>query len=383
MRDHYNEKRTPTLNLTWEQAEQPTGRSDEPQWMIYALGGGTGHWTRAISLARQAAKHGIATRILTNSSTRFPLVSKPAQHRERATSLIRLDPKVEIIHIPATFDRDQVSEISRRVLSTCRAQDVLIVDSFPCGIAGELREALYDISAHKVFVHRDLNPDYIRWGKLEDFVSQYDLVISPGEIGPLEHLVHARTNPWLVCDAAELVPRANARKILGVTENSQLPLIVVSGCGTSDESLEMAKFALNLHREFGSSCHVRVTSLDERPVREAGELGVSLWPILAVLPAVDLLVGAGGYHTVYESRLTQTPLFAMARDRLYDRQSHRLRSTERAANHDELIRKIGDFLVKFSGTKTELPRPYTNGASEAFEIIADTQTRSVKEHRPV
>jgi hypothetical protein len=123
--------------------------------------------------------------------------------------------------------------------------------------------------------------------------------------------------------------------------------------------------------------------LEERAVREAGEIGVSLWPLLAVLPAVDLLVGAGGYHTVYESRLTDTPLFAMARDRLYDRQSHRLRSTERAANHDDLTRKIGNFLVKFIGTKTELPQPYTNGASEAFEIIAGTQIGSLKERRPV
>ncbi|MEI8019707.1 MAG: hypothetical protein WCH39_15995 [Schlesneria sp.] len=351
--------------------------------MIYALGGGTGHWTRAISLARQAAKHGIATRILTNSSTRPPLASEPEKVRDKVTSLIRLDPKIDIIQIPAIFDREKIMEISRRELSTCQAQDVLIVDSFPCGIAGELRETLGDISAQKVFIHRDLKPEYIHWGKLEDFVRHYDLVISPGETGALEHFVHARTSPWLVCDADELVPRAIARKVFGVDENSQLPLIAVSGCGTSDESLEMAKFALNLHGEFGSSCHVRLTSLEERAVREAGEIGVSLWPLLAVLPAVDLLVGAGGYHTVYESRLTQTPFFAMARDRLYDRQSHRLRSTERAANHDDLTRKIGNFLVKFIGTKTELPQPYTNGASKAFEIIAGTQIGSLKERRPV
>lgn len=364
------------MSLTWEPAERSAGRSDEPLWMIYALGGGTGHWTRAISLARQAASHGIATRILTNSATRVPLAWEPSRNCERVTTLIALDPKIEIIQIPATFDRERISEISRRELSSCRAQDVLVVDSFPCGIAGELREILCNIPAHKVFVHRDITPEYIRWGMLQDFVSHYNLVISPGETGAMEHLVHARTNPWLVCNADELVPHESARKALGVDENSGLPVIVVSGCGTSDESLEMAKFALSLHRDFGSSCHVRLASLDERTVREAGELGVSLWPLLMILTGVDLLIGAGGYHTVYESRITQTPLFAVPQDRLYDRQSHRLRSTERAKNYEETRKRIAGFLVQFSRSKTELSLSYTNGASEAFQIISDTQIRS-------
>ena len=358
------------MSLTWEPVEQPGGRPDEPLWIIYALGGGTGHWTRAISLARQAARHGIATRILTNSPNQFLRAPEPTKNRVPVPSLIQLDPRIKIVLIPATYEREQVSEICQRDLSACREQDVLIVDSFPCGIAGELRESLRAISAHKVFIHRDLNPEYIRWGKLDDTVSHYDLVISPGDAGPLDHLVHARTNPWLVCDADELVPRTIARKVFAVDENSQLPLIVVSGCGTSDESLEMARFAIRLDTEFGTSCHIRMTSLDERAVHEAGELGVSLWPLLAVLPAVDLLVGAGGYHTVYESRVTQTPFFAIPQNRLYDRQSRRLLTTERAANYEEMTKKIGEFLMQFSISKTKLPQTYANGANEAFEIIA-------------
>ena len=365
------------MSLTWEPVERPGVRSDEPLWIIYALGGGAGHWTRAISLARQAARHRIATRILTNSPSRFLRALEAEKNRENFTCLIPLDPKIEIVRIPSTYDREQVSVICQRELAACDMQDVLIVDSFPCGIAGELRETLQDLSAHKVFIHRDLNPEYIRWGQLEDFVCQYNLVISPGEAGPLDHLVRARSNPWLVCDANESAPRAIARRMFGVAENSHIPLIVVSGCGTSDESLEMARFALRLHSEFGTSCHVRMTSLDEAAVREAGDIGVSLWPLLAVLPGVDLIVGAGGYHTVYESRVTQTPLFGIPQTRLYDRQSRRLLATERAANHDDLTKKIAGFVLQFRVSKAEMPQPYANGASEAFEIIVASQSRGL------
>ena len=358
------------MSLTWEPAELPDERPDDSLWIIYALGGGTGHWIRAISLARQAARHGIATRILTNSPCRFLCRLAPIQDRERVRSLIRLDPKIEIIVIPATYDREQISEIIGREISACRVQDVLIVDSFPSGLGGELRDRLRDISGYKVFIHRDLKPEYIRWGHLEEVVSLYNLVISPGESGPLDHLVHARTNPWLICESEELVPRAKARKMFGMDENNRLPLIVVSGCGTSDESFDMARCAFRLHREFGKACQVRMASLDENAVCEAGELGVSLWPLFAVLPGVDLLVGAAGYHTVYETRVTQTPLFAIPRNRLYDRQSHRILDTERVVSDAELTDKIGKFLMQYRVSKTEFPPPYHNGAAEAFEIIA-------------
>ena len=358
------------MSLTWEPVEQAGDPRDEPLWIIYALGGGTGHWTRAISLARQAARHGIATRILTNSPSQFLCTLESKTNRKLDTNFIRLDPQIEIVPIPATYEKEQISTVCQRELSVARPQDVVIVDSFPCGIAGELRESLRDLSAYKVFIHRDLNPDYVRWGNLEDYVREYDLVISPGDDGPLNHLVHARTNPWLVCDSDEFVPRKLARDLFGVDKCSQLPLIVVSGCGTSDESLQMARFALRLHSDFSANCHIRMTSLDESAVQEAGEIGVTMWPLLAVLTGVDLLIGAGGYHTVYESRVSQTPLFAIAQKRLYDRQAHRLLATEQAADFNNLIEMVGKFLTNFSNSKTEFPLTYSNGAAEAFEVIA-------------
>ena len=370
MRNHYSEKRTRTLSLTWEPVEQAGDRRDEPLWIIYALGGGTGHWTRAVSLARQAARHGIATRILTNSPSQFLCTLESKTNRKLVTNFIRLDPRIEIVPIPATFAKDQISTVCQRELSAARSQDVVIVDSFPCGIAGELRESLRDLSAYKVFIHRDLNPDYVRWGNLEDYVKEYDFVISPGDDGPLNHLVHVRTNPWLVCDADEFVPRKLARNLFGVDESSGLPLIVVSGCGTSDESLQLAKFALRLDREFGTNCHIRLTSLNERAVHEAGKIGATIWPLLAVLAGVDLLIGAGGYHTVYESRVTETPLFAIAQKRLYDRQARRLLTTERASDFNELKECVGKFLTNVNVSKTEFLQTFSNGAAEAFEVIA-------------
>jgi hypothetical protein len=50
--------------------------------------------------------------------------------------------------------------------------------------------------------------------------------------------------------------------------------------------------------------------------------------MLRLLPGVDAVIGAGGYHTVHECRATGRPLWARPRARRYDRQSHRLASRE-------------------------------------------------------
>ena len=168
-------------------------------WLIYALGGGWGHLTRAIALARAAA-----------TDTRVRIVSNSPYARIAAASLPGLEITILDADAPAEQTRAAVLAQIAEARPTC-----LIVDTFPRGIGGELAGPLGKLDARKVLVHRDLNPRYVESAHLREFVaSQYDLVVVPGagegsEFGDLPAAVV--TDPWLVRTPGELPDRTQAR----------------------------------------------------------------------------------------------------------------------------------------------------------------------------
>src|SRR5262249_22120387 len=140
------------------------------RWLIYALGGGMGHLTRALALARRAARRGALVDILSNS--RFaPVFANP-----RFRPLVTLDAGITIVPISSDAERSAVARVIERTLNDGLSPEVLIVDTFPRGLAGELIPVLESTPALKVLVHRDLNLKYVRWAELESFVADYDLV---------------------------------------------------------------------------------------------------------------------------------------------------------------------------------------------------------------
>src|SRR5579863_10123249 len=157
-------------------------------WLIYALGGGWGHLTRAAALARVACARN-HVRILTNSPN-APCVSRALPELD----IVALDPT-----LPAATAREQV-------IRHIQAADpsLFIVDTFPRGLGGELADAIHSLRATKVLVHRDLSPLYVAEAKLHTFVqSAYDLILIPGEdegaaFADLPAAVV--TEPWLIRD---------------------------------------------------------------------------------------------------------------------------------------------------------------------------------------
>src|ERR1700753_818341 len=101
-------------------------------WGIYAMGGGWGHLTRALALARVAP---VAVRIASNSP------------------YVRLIP-------------DQSLFAPLAALANC---GVLIVDTFPRGIVGELAPCLSQTQAKKIFIARDIDPEYVQSFALHEF----------------------------------------------------------------------------------------------------------------------------------------------------------------------------------------------------------------------
>src|SRR5690349_1251068 len=142
------------------------------RWLLYALGGGLGHLTRAVALGRAARQRGHHVEVVTNSA----FASGLALEAELGEGLVhRLSPELDKHAVRAAFER-----LLARV-----SPEVLIVDTFPRGLGGELATLLPELKIRKVLVHRDLHPDYVERFGLARFVDTYDRLLLPGEPAPL------------------------------------------------------------------------------------------------------------------------------------------------------------------------------------------------------
>ncbi len=321
------------------------------RWLLYALGGGMGPLTRASALARAAARRGHSVSLLINS------LFAPGLPLEAL-----LGPGVRVHWLGPEVGKTQAGEAVARWLEAERP-DVLVVDTFPRGLGGELVTLLPGVRVPKVLVHRDLNPAYVERFDVARAVEAFDLLLVPGEDAPFSgHPRAVRTAPWLLLEPGELLPRAEARARLGVPREEDRPVVAVMGCGNAAEVEEAGAVASRLQARLEGSAWVRWLV----PPGVAAGPSVPVWPALAVLPGVDVLVGAGGYNTVQEARATGTPLVALARPRLYDRQALRLRPEERADSLEALVERAVS-LALTPGVRG--PGAYVSGTGEAVARI--------------
>ena len=326
-------------------------------WLIYALGGGLGHLHRAITLARAARKAAHSCCILTNSpyAHLLPLTEQLA----KTDQVIRIDP---------TLDRDGVKERIATVIEETDF-DVFVVDTFPRGLGGELFELLPGISVPKVLIHRDLNPQYVEQLQLSDFIANYDKIILPGENAAYANAPQSeKTAPWLLADADEILSPNEARHKLRAAQNT-LPIIAVIDSGKTDELVETTRIAAILDERFGHEACIRyIRPRDLAPNIDGAHRTLALWPLLPTYSAVSLVVGAGGYNTVQECRATATPLIAMPRKRMYDRQLRRLQDAEIARDIDDMTGKV-EAVIESGLELREGLADYQNGVHHGVQTI--------------
>lgn len=328
------------------------------RWFIYALGGGWGHFQRAVALARAAAARGHAVEVLVNSPWAGAVLS------QEIAPLIALSPAISFQLLSSTLPFEETRRTVRRIVAES-APDVLVVDTFPRGLGGELVDLLPEISSPCVWIHRAIRPDYVAEMKLAEFAEHYHLILLPGEEAALAaHPRAVRTAPWLLCEATELLSREAARRQLRV--ESELPVVLVPAAGRPEEVAGDRQLATRLAEELRGRAEVRLALFSAMRPQSTELQTIAAWPLLAVLPGVDIVVGAGGYHTVHEARAVGVPLLAQARPRKYDQQELRLRHDESAANDDELIARIKERL----GTLPQRGAPaYENGVHSAVDAI--------------
>lgn len=322
-------------------------------WLIYALGGGWGHLTRALSLGRIAATQR-KVRILTNSPY--------AQQIGEEGCLINWIP--DNIGFSATCIR------VREILLNAH-YDCLIVDTFPRGLGGELADILpelYPIS--RILIHRDINPSYIAAKGLHSFVAEnFDAVIVPGEgkdlpFCDLPSVKH--TEPWLIRNPWELPDPTTVRShILKVDESAKI--ILVCAAGQVSELPVFVQLTIKLHETF-PDCTVKILA-PTCPADCPEALWISHHPGIECLAAADVVVGGAGYNTVYECASVGVPLVALAFKRLYDRQEKRASRGYCVENIEDTITTVKTLLDQVEpGKKSSVPT-YINGAVQAVDQI--------------
>ncbi|MEB3830686.1 glycosyltransferase [Phormidium sp. CCY1219] len=339
-------------------------------WLIYAMGGGWGHLVRALALGRIAGTCRPVL-ILCNSPYAADILLYAAGEEPQP---IVEGCYLEAIPHTASFDetRDRVREVIFQ-----NPHDLLIVDTFPRGLGGELADLLPQMkSTPRVFVHRDLDPNYVRAKDLSRFVAEnFELILIPGtlEDPPLAHLPQVRrTAPWSIRTASELPDRATARQFLRLNPQDDTPAIVVLAAGRDEELQVYGELTVALAQAFPQAM-VRCLSA-ERPPQCPPSLWVFHWPGIECLPAADVVVGGGGYNSVYECVAVGVPLVAFAFARQYDRQGRRLLRANAAVRWVEdipgAIAAVAQFL-RDPGTREPRSSAFVNGAVEAVNLIVE------------
>jgi hypothetical protein len=249
--------------------------------LIYALGGGWGHLTRAAALAH-AMGPSDAVRILSNSPY-IPLVQTAMPH----------------LHIESTATREAAVRAIQR-----GAMDILVVDTFPRGLGGELAAILPFLQLPKILIHRALNPAYVTSANLREFVAtNYQRVLCPGEQGLLADLPQAiQTAPWLIRDPVG---------------NTSTEVIVCAG-GNSQELGWYGEVTALL----SSEADVRCIAATLPPACPASAW-LAHWPAIDWIAGCRAVVGGAGYNTVNECLALGIPLIAKPWPRKYDDQRQR------------------------------------------------------------
>lgn len=322
-------------------------------WFIYALGGGWGHLNRALSLGRIAVNHNIKVTILTNSPYANNVTNQGCT----------------IHRLPDDIGFNQTCQQVREVL-TATNYNCLIIDTFPRGLGGELVDILPKLQhIPRIFVHRDIIPEYLQAKKLREFVIEnFDCVLVPGESDvPLSNLPKVyHTQPWLIRNAWELPPQTWGKFHLLKVDNNTTTILICAA-GQPDEISIYTQLALEIHQKF-PHCQIRFLA-NHCPPNLPKDLWISHYPGIECIAAADIVVGGAGYNTIYECAALGVPLLAFVFPRLYDRQQKRAKKAYRAYQVQDTKSVFTTIKVLLENMPSITKISYPNGAITAFHII--------------
>lgn len=341
--------------------------------------------TRAAGLARIAAINGIQTEVLVNSP-----VSEFFLNELSLCDLFQQFLPKDLIRFSVLPSDLKIEVAKETALRWCQnpSFDVLVVDTFPRGIGGELATWLAsESSLHrqgsrkltKYLIARPVSEKYSSTEKYRRAIDCYDRVFVPADGQRVGDNIkkkigkHVFTGHWVICDSTVLFTREESRRILEADNGK--PSVAVLGTGKRTEIQEMERVFRQLVNCMGEHIEFRFFSPGrEVNKRNLGSTKSSLWPLFRLYPGFDLVIGSGGYNTVAECRLSSTPLLAFPRPRMYDQQKNRLKPEEIVTSTSDIIEKLGDWRTE--KLRLFINKPSCDFKSGTWSIVNEIQQDS-------
>ena len=323
--------------------------------LMYAIGAGAGHLTRSLALARAILRSNASAVIHVVASSK--LARQPWIQKELDASN-RLSIKV---FGPEVQPEDIQCYLARSLYDG--GYDAMVVDTFPRGICGELIEFQQVFTGQKILIHRDINSRYIDEYRLQEYVQEfYDLMISPGEEGPLVggigNVTHVSTAPFLIRNDSELYSCSTAKYLLGAPNQH---VIGVVASGRQHECSELLRTASKLRTLVDDRAAVITFNAHSSSIND---------PTLQYMNGIDMIVGAGGYNTFWETQMTKTPFRGFAFKRMYDEQHKRLNKVQRVHDLESASTSVCEWLESCQASNLHWKQAkYTNGAIHAAAVI--------------
>ena len=170
----------------------------------------------------------------------------------------------------------------------------------------------------------------------------------------------------MIRSSHELADLSTAATILGLNSEQTQPLIIVLASGYRPELTLYGAIAQLLSRQ---GYTVRCLSATLPPYCPT-EIWRFHYPALECLWLANVLIGSGGYNTVFECALLDLPLIAIPHQRQYDCQESRIIRQDKcwlARNKFEAVGLARELLS--NSQKLHKQRFYQNGTIEAVKQI--------------
>lgn len=272
----------------------------------YALGGGLGHLNRALAVLRH-----LRPRL---SEAGFLLIaSSPYTHLAIAAGL-------PVLRVPGameglTFPKGATGLVAAAALERLAPLDLLVVDTFPDGLHGELTPEVLGLARRRALIDRD--------GAREPSASRglYDAILAPypASADPAAEAVGYVVNRH----PGEALAPEDARRRLGLPARQDGPSIVAMHAGDPGEVLgffAQVRAACACLKQPHTLRLLTPLPLPGDPWPEV----VHPYPASETLPAADLVIAGGGYNSHAELRLFGRRALFRPFDRSHDRQADRL-----------------------------------------------------------
>jgi UDP:flavonoid glycosyltransferase YjiC (YdhE family) len=212
----------------------------------------------------------------------------------------------------------------------------------------------------------------------------FDLIIRPGELGSAVHeemlpisVPRLTVPPVTLFGDAELLPRAEARRELGLPQEGRLALISL-GPGNLKDVSGVGHRLIRLLQAEGFGCVWACAPISVRDVELPPSVRpLSVYPLVRCLRAFDVFVGAAGYNTCCEVAQTQVPSLIVPNALLADHQAARARLLAQHApvvvspceTDAEAAQAVGELLELARAHKPRACPVPMNGAELAAQAI--------------